>query len=427
MTKHPVPDNFNDIIVDLISDLDTTFPEYRTLLTFYKQDSFKEKHLQSVFDYCVTFFPERFFDILYQNDEIFTNNTNTHFLPHLDFRIFFTCEDVSDKTKQTLWKYLQLLLFNVIENVEDKSMFGEASSLFEGIDEGELQSKLSETMEGMTDFFKNMESAFEQQNEPKEEGEERTEEGEENRERHSFADAMPNLSSIQEHLTNLFNGKIGKLAKEMAEELSSDFTEMFDEQDQSNANPQHIMKKLMKNPKKIMDLMKKVQSKLDSKMKSGEISREEMMKEAQTLLGQMKDMGGEQGLNDMLKNMAQSMGGMGKNMKVDMNAINRLTKNLSQKQGIHKRHEAKKQQMEASKLKEQEDIKERIRIQKELMSKYSSLEKTDNQNEYVFKMDDGNTQEKSFIHPDLLKELEEEPESAPKKKKNKKKKKKTTA
>ena len=61
------------------------------------------------------------------------------------------------------------------------------------------------------------------------------------------------------------------------------------------------------------------------------------------------------------------------------------------------------------------------------MSKYSSLEKTDNQNEYVFKMDDGNTQEKSFIHPDLLKELEEEPESAPKKKKNKKKKKKTTA
>lgn len=57
MTKHPVPDNFNDIIVDLISDLDTTFPEYRTLLTFYKQDSFKEKHLQSVFDYCVTFFP----------------------------------------------------------------------------------------------------------------------------------------------------------------------------------------------------------------------------------------------------------------------------------------------------------------------------------------------------------------------------------
>mgnify|MGYP007000456491 len=71
----------------------------------------------------------------------------------------------------------------------------------------------------------------------------------------------------------------------------------------AGANPTKIIQKLMKNPAKIMDLMKKVSSKLESKMASGEISKDEMMREAQTLLSQMKEMGGEQGLNDMLKQM----------------------------------------------------------------------------------------------------------------------------
>ena len=37
--------------------------------------------------------------------------------------------------EKTLWKYLQLMLFIVIENVQDKSMFGEASNLFQGANE----------------------------------------------------------------------------------------------------------------------------------------------------------------------------------------------------------------------------------------------------------------------------------------------------
>ena len=408
-----IPDNFYPIVRDLINDLDHTFPEYNTLLAFYKQDNFEEKFLPSVFEYCVKFFPERFFDILYQNEDIFSDNTNTHFLPHIDFQIFFTCEDVSEKTKQTLWKYLQLLLFSVIENVEDKSSFGEIGNMFEGIDEGELQSKLAETMQGISGFFENM-SAKEEDGESTQ-GQAQEEQSQEKSESGTipgFSGAMPNLGSIQEHLSRLFNGKIGALAKEMADELATDFTDVFDEGDQENAgaNPTKIIQKLMKNPAKIMDLMKKVSSKLESKMASGEISKDEMMREAQTLLSQMKEMGGEQWFNYMLKQMASGMGGLGKNMKLDMNAIDRLTKQMSQREGVLKRTEQKKKQAELQKAHQDKELQERIRIQKELASKYS-VEETSKLNELVFKSNSGDIQERSFIHPDLLKDILAEEEN----------------
>lgn len=413
-----IPENFYPIIRDLINDLDHSFPEYNTLLAFYKQENFEEKFLPSVFDYCVKFFPERFFDILYQNEDIFSDNTNSHFLPHIDFQIFFTCEDVSEKTKQTLWKYLQLLLFSVIENVEDKSSFGDIGKMFEGIDEGELQNKLSETMQGISTFFENMdtkEDAGESTQDEKNASQENTEGGS----IPGFSGGMPNLGSIQDHLSRLFNGKIGTLAKEMADELAGDFTDVFDEGDQESAgaNPTKIIQKLMKNPTKIMDLMKKVSTKLESKMASGEISKDEMMREAQTMLSQMKEMGGEQGLNDMLKQMASGMGGLGKNMKLDMNAIDRLTKQMSQREGLLKRTELKKKQAETQKAQQEKELQERVRIQKELASKYS-VEETSKLNELVFKSTSGDVQERSFIHPDLLKDILDEEENGGARKKS---------
>ena len=62
---------------------------------------------QNLFDYCKTVYPERFFDILYQNEEVFTNDSNTCFLPQIDFaQLYF--DTTSVQTKETLWKYLQL-------------------------------------------------------------------------------------------------------------------------------------------------------------------------------------------------------------------------------------------------------------------------------------------------------------------------------
>jgi hypothetical protein len=218
---------------------------------------------------------------------------------------------------------------------------------------------------------------------------------------------MPNMENLQDHLKTLFEGKIGKLAKEMAEEISEDFSDLIDEDMKNVNNTQDVLKKLMKNPKKIMDLMKKVGGKLDAKMKSGEISREEIMKEAGDLLGKMKDMGGKDQFNEMFKDLAKNMGGAGKNMRLDTNALERMTKQASMKERMKSKLEMKKAQQAAAVEKLKADRQKQVELQNTFVSNYS-LESTTSPNNFVFRLEGEGNQEKSFVHPDILKELEAE-------------------
>ena len=211
---------------------------------------------------------------------------------------------------------------------------------------------------------------------------------------------MPDLEGMKSHLHSLFNGKIGSLAKEMAEEISGDFVDFLGGSDTKDLNQSDIMKKLMKNPKKIMDLMKKVTGKLDEKLKSGNISRDEIMKEATDIMGKMKEMGGGDEFNDLMKNLTK---GMGKGMKFNKGAFNAMQKDMEKR----------------------EQLKERIR-------KKSTLQKK-NANESVFKIVDEEQQRTARLKADEAMELllaEEEKEKAekekapPSKSKSKKKKKK---
>jgi hypothetical protein len=361
------------------------------------------------------------------------SEVNTYFLPNVSFKFLFNCEDVTDTTKKTMWKYLQLILFSIVGSIKNKANFGETMNMFEGIDEKELQEKLKETMSGITDFFTNMEDNVGSSN--KESGDD---EPDVNTTREHFRnmfenmgssfEGMPNMENIQDHLKALFDGKIGKLAKELAEEISGEFSDLVGEDMKDVKNTQDVIKKLMKNPKKIMDLMKKVSGKLDNKMNSGEISREELMKEAGDLLSKMKDMGGQDQFNEMFKKMASSMGGLGKNMRLDTNALERLTKESTMRDKMKSKLEQKKH-MQAEELeKKKKEIRERLEAQQKIAANYSLANK-DSPNNLVFRLDGEEVQEKSmansFIHPDLLKEMEAEKPvevATKKKKKNKNKK-----
>jgi hypothetical protein len=430
-----LPPNFRSMMIDFTNDLTTTYPEFSYLWSKWADPEITDIELKVLFDYCLKIYPQRFFDILYQNDTIFSpdDETDTYFLPNVSFRLLFNCEDVSDSTKKTLWKYLQLVLFTIVGGVKDKSSFGDTMNLFEGIDEKDLQEKLADTMSGITDFFKNLERPS---------GGEKGDGGEDDevpdltelpdmkKMQEEFKNMfeqtgnpsnnpLPDLSNIQSHLKSLFEGKIGSLAKEMAEEISEEFKDILEGDTAGIKNSEDVIKKLMKNPKKLMDLMKTVSSKLDNKMKSGEISKEELMKEAGDLLGKMKDMGGGEDLNQMFKEMAKKMGGMGKNMRLDTTAIERMTKMNSTKEKMKSRVEIKKQLQQEEIEKRKEEIRKRVEEQRQLMAKYS-LESTDSPNNFVFRLEGEEAQEKSFIHPDLLKE---ETKPVPlKKKKNKNKK-----
>lgn len=348
-----MPDNFPVVLKDFTNDLSLTFPEYK-----YLWESMPETP-EPIYHYCLGVYPERFFDILYQNDEIFdsASEINTHFLPNIDFKILFNTEGISETTKEAIWKYLQLILITIMSGIKDKSGFGESMGLFEGIDESELESKLTETIHGLNDFFKNIGNDFDSFaeqacNDNNAENDETCENGTSQKPDFSFdmSGGIPDAAGIHEHLKNLFDGKIGKLAKELAEEFSKDFMGMFGEGEVKNT--QDIFKKIMKNPKKIMELMKTISSKIEDKMKNGDISKDEIMKEASELMNKMKGMGGKKEFQNMMKNLTKNMGGLnsaaaaaaggaGKG-QFNMGAMQRMASQYEQKEKMRAKLEKRK-------------------------------------------------------------------------------------
>lgn len=335
-----IPENFNQTIHDFIVDIETTFPELSAKLEKWK--NLTSETQEELYTYISQVYPERFFDILYQNSEIFQNeDMNTCFLPDIEFKTLYNDESVSDNTRQVIWKYLQLILFLVVGNIKDKTMFGESANIFDGIEEEELGNKLKETIDDLGDFFKNMGLNMDKEEDKSHcEGEGEDEHKEKNTQTPNFG--LPNMENLQEHLKSLFDGKIGKLAKDLAEEITSDFSSVlgeFGEIDENNPpSTNDILKKLMKNPKKIMELVKTVGNKIKTKMNDGEINKDELMSEASEILSRMKEMGGTDELNGILKKFA---GSMGKNMKFDKNALNRMSKNEAMKERMRQKLEKK--------------------------------------------------------------------------------------
>ena len=184
--------DFSKVINDLVSDVLTTFPELKEKMNpdLINPD---DEALDRVYEYCKKVFPERFFDILYQNSDIFQNETNTVFLPDLDFKLLMNDEGISESTKDTIWKYLQLILLSVIKDVSAGESFGDTAKLFEAIDEGELKQKLKETVDKMHEMFDNQEG------------------DNESSERINL-DNLPNPEDIHSHVSGMMEGKLGCLA-----------------------------------------------------------------------------------------------------------------------------------------------------------------------------------------------------------------------
>jgi len=437
--ENQITSQFRSLINDFLKDLTNTYSDYSYLWLKWLDIELSEDDIQSLFEYCVKVYPERFFDILYQNEDIFKPDSeiNVNFLPNVNFRLLYNCEDITESTKKAIWKYLQLVLFSIVGGIKDKTNFGDTMNMFENIDENDLQQKLKETMSGITDFFTNVEKEKDNVDENNEESRTENNSDESTNPKDHFKNifenlgsgfgGLPNMENIQDHLKTLFDGKIGKLAKELAEEISGEFGDIIGDDMKDAKDTQDVIKKLMKDPKKIMDLMKKVSGKLDSKMKSGDISRDELMKEAGDLVNKMKEMGGKEQFAEMFKKMASSMGSMGKNMKLDTNALDRMTKHSTTREKMLSKLEQRKKLQVDEIEKRNQEFRKRVEEQQKIAADFSVSTKQDNN--LVFRLEGEESQEKSmansFVHPDLLKEMS--PEKAPvdksnKKKKNKKKK-----
>ena len=360
-----IPENFKSIIYDFTNDLSLTFPEYSYLWQKWTDPYVSEEDIKELFEYVLKVYPERFFDILYQNEDIFKpeNDNNTLFLPNVEFKMLFNCKDLSETTQNALWKYLQVILFSITNSIKNKSIFGNTSAMFDGIEAEELQNKLQETMVSIGEFFENLQSKLDENDDSQEETNtsEQPPSQEDDFEKmfenipgmdsfkktfdfKNMSKNMPNPEELNDHLKGLFDGKIGKIAKEMAEEITQDLTGILGEDYSDVKTTQDIFKKLIKNPKKMIDLVKNIGGKLEKKMKSGELNQEEIMKEATDIFGKMKGMGGEDGdFNEIIKNLMKNMGGLGKNAKFNKGAMNTMMKKQSYMEKMKMKLEKKKE------------------------------------------------------------------------------------
>ena len=300
-----VPDEFKKVMKDFYKDILTSFPEYKEKLGENEINFLTEtddNNASILFNYCQNLYPERFFDILYQNVEIFDNSDmNTLFLPNIEFKDIWK-EDISEKTREVIWKYLQLVLFSVTSNMDDSDSFGDTAKLFEAINEEELKKKLEETMEQMNGMFSDISGDFQ------------IPEGFSDMSGVNMED-IPDPEKMQDHINGLLGGKLGRLAHEIAEETANDLDVNMDDA----TDVTDVFQKLFKNPGKLMGMVKKVGSKLDSKIKSGEIKESELMEEASELMEKMKNMPGMKNMDKILEKMGLPTGG--KNTKMNMNAF----------------------------------------------------------------------------------------------------------
>jgi hypothetical protein len=423
MSSNTLPSNFRSLIAEFTSDLTTTFPEYSYVWSKWGDEETTDEDLQTLYAYCMKVYPERFFDILYKNYDIFKPDSgiDVYFLPNASFRMLFGEEGLSENSKDVMWNYLQLILFTVVGDVKDKTSFGDAMNMFQGIEPSVIHDKMKEVMENIGAAFESMPTENQASDESAAEHDANadTEMPNIKEEFKNMFDKLPKLgefakkfpfsklaglpdiSKLQEHLQTLFDGKIGKLAQELAQEVSGDFKDLLGNTE-NITNPQEVIKELMKDPTRISKLMKTVSSRLDDKMKSGEISREEIMKEASEMMNKMQSEGGEN-FAEMFKNMAK---GMGKNMRLDTNAIDRMTKMSATKDRVRQSAMRSKQRAADAQAEQLRQYKERLAEQEALKAKYS-LDSTGDGNNYVFKLEGEDKQEKSFIHPDLINEMKE--------------------
>jgi hypothetical protein len=320
------------ILNQLTNDIIRTFPEYNESNLYEGLiDILNEKYdtntSKIVVEHCKTVYPERFFDIIYENEEIFNDeNVSTEFLPGIDFKLLWN-QNISDKTKNIIWKYLQLIIRAIMKYIDTHESFGETANLFEAIDENVLKEKLEETFSNIEETFKN--TNFDISNIGVDFSGNQFDNSSNN---------LPSSDDIHNHMKNMLSGKLGKLASEIAEETAQDLDIELDEK----SNMSDVFKKLFKNPGKLMSLVKTIGKKVEDKMKSGEISKSELMEDAKNMVDNMKNMPGMENIQSMLSKM--NMGGN----KGKLN-MNNLKSHLEQNIKISKQKERMMQKLNENK------------------------------------------------------------------------------
>jgi len=336
-----IPEEFKKVVCDFVPDILRTFPEYEPLISKWwkpiskfqgvepeeerlaQYNKSKENSVSFLYKFCSKKYPPRFFEILNQDVTIFNDDSeaDTEFLPFIHFKNLWQ-DEISSDTRETLWKYLQLILFSVVNSVKNKDAFGDTAKLFEEMNEDDFKQKLDGALDDIKGIFENKQSV----------------DGEES--------SIPthNVDEIHSHLSGMFSGKLGNLAREIAEETAGEINMETD----GSTDIKDVFNNMFKNPGKLMGLVQNVGSKLEDKIKSGEMSEAELMKEASEMMTKMKGMPGMGDIQSMMGKLGMNTGGAKMDVKGMEHRMRQEMKKAETREKMMKQGELKRKEREAA-------------------------------------------------------------------------------
>lgn len=270
---------FIKVINDFVRDIGTTFPEYRMLLEK------KASNVEYLYEFCKRKYPPRSSDIMERNIYIFDEDSDvdTEFLPSVHFKNLWQYEDLSEQSKEMIWRYLQLILL-IIGVCHQEEETGE--------------DRIDSMINNMAEFFASLpatatpapshaSTSTPSESDPTGEQPRKTVPGD------------PEVPSLEE-FDGMFGGKLASLAKEVAAESASLLNI------EEGTTPDQAIKQLFSNPAKLTQMMTTISSKLDEQMKSGEFDQNEFMSDALGMMGKMGSMPGMSGLFSALSNVEKT-------------------------------------------------------------------------------------------------------------------------
>ena len=261
-------EKFNFYLKSFLNELVTIFPEYQQNINDSYSEVLTEDSITSdvyVKEYMDSVSPYHT-DIAQKNNQLFLGDQELRFLRNLDFRDLWT-KDLSDSTRENIWKYLQTLYVLGRKIVASDDDVNEMLNQLNSNDEENLKKHQEEMM----DMINNMSKITD-----------------ENRANNSEVEDLFN------------NGIISDIAKELTTELDLDKLDM--------GNPQNMNEAFSNimgggGGQNFFNLISKVGEKIQNKVESGQINQGDLISEAQKMMGGLKNP--EQMAKSMMNNRNQ--------------------------------------------------------------------------------------------------------------------------
>jgi len=303
-------EKFLNIMREFIPDFLNEFPEYTNklhptikLICDNSNNTFNDEEVEMIDVFYTKSFKilwKHHHAILYDDHSIFEKDSDKklEFVESIDFRYVWNLPTTSNQTKIIISKYLKMFIISVLSYKSNEEKIGKSTlDLLGKISEDNMKTKILDTLEELNNFFaKNK----------------------------SVSNDIPKFETLFETIENVSKGKIGQLAKEIADETFKDINI------NDNANEDNIedmLKNMFSNPQKLMKMTQSISQKLDSKMKTGELKDSDLMQEASDIVSQMKNVPGFGDLSSILGLKKKTLS---KNTMFDESNIEQFWKQSSQ-------------------------------------------------------------------------------------------------